>query len=234
MLGRSHSASCALVVVSVAVACGPVDEENLPLDVSATISEDVSTVARVTWRTETPSTGYVEYGPTKALEFNTPLSPEETVDHSQLLLGLKSDTPYFYRVVTWDGADAGRGETKSVRTGYLPPGVPIMDVEGTGHDEFIAVGTVGAFRSALILDHDGDIVWYSLDESVLDHYRVRLSRDGSGVFYSNADISGEPSSASELVFVSFDGSERRAIPIPLLAHDFVEHSDGTIAALVLE
>jgi hypothetical protein len=233
MLGRPHSAWCALVA-SLAVACGPTDEENLPLDVSAAVSGDVSTVVSVSWRTETPSTGYVEYGPTKDLEFNTPLSSEETVDHSQLLLGLKADTPYFYRVVTWDGTDAGRSETKSIRTGYLPPGVPLMSVEGTGHDEFIAVGTVGSFRSTLILDPDGDIVWYSLDESILDHYRVRLSRDGTGVFYSNADVSGEPSSASELVFVSFDGSERRAIPIPLLAHDFVEHPDGTIAALVLE
>jgi hypothetical protein len=233
MLGRPHSAWCALAV-SLAVACGPTDEENLPLDVSAAVSVDVSTVVSVSWRTETPSTGYVEYGPTKDLEFNTPLSPEETVEHSQLLLGLKSDMPYFYRVVTWDGADAGRSETKSIRTGYLPPGVPLMSVEGTGHDEFTAVGTVGSFQSTLILDPDGDIVWYSLDESELDHYRVRLSRDGTGVFYSNADVSGEPSSASELVFVSFDGSERRAIPIPFLAHDFVEHADGSIAALVLE
>jgi hypothetical protein len=123
---------------------------------------------------------------------------------------------------------------KEVRTGYLPVGVPSFGVEGTGHDEFMVVGTVGRFRSTVILDPDGDIVWYAVDESPLDHYRARLTRDGTGVFYSNANVSGSASADSELVYVSFDGSERRAIPIPLLAHDFVEHPDGTIAALVLE
>jgi hypothetical protein len=34
--------------------------------------------------------------------------------------------------------------------------------------------------------------------------------------------------------VSFDGSERTSVPVPYLAHDFVEHADGTIGALVLE
>jgi hypothetical protein len=34
--------------------------------------------------------------------------------------------------------------------------------------------------------------------------------------------------------MSLDGSERAEIPIPLLAHDFVELPDGTLAALVLE
>ena len=234
MLDRSQSAWCGLFAV-VTIACGPSEDDlNAPRDVSAEVSEGVSTVVRVSWKTERPSTGYVEYGLTKELGLNTPLSTEESVDHAQLLLGLKADTPYYYRVVTWDGADAGRSETKDVRTGYLPPGTPSFDVEGTGHDEFLTVGTVGRFRSTLILDPDGDIVWYSVDESILDHYRARLTRDGTGVYYSNADVSGEPSSDSELVYLSFDGSERRAISIPLLAHDFVEHPDGTIAALVLE
>jgi hypothetical protein len=231
MLGRAWCGLAALLVV----ACGPAeDDQNAPLDVSAEVAEDVSTVVRVHWRTERPSTGYVEYGLTRELGLNTPLSAEESTDHSQLLLGLKANTPYYYRVVTWDGADAGRSDTKEVRTGYLPPGVPSFEVEGTGHDEFMAVGTVGRFRSAVILDPDGDIVWYSLDESILDHYRVRPSLDGTGVLYNNADVSGTPSSDSELVYLSFDGSERRAISVPFLAHDFVEHPDGTIAALVLE
>ncbi len=235
---RARSLAGMLIVAAFAWGCGVETENTTPQNVSAEVNPDIATVVKVTWTTEKASTGYVEYGPTEALGMNTPLSTEDIVEHEQLLLGLRSDTVYYYRVVTWDGADAGQSDIKSVRTGYLPSGMPQIEVEGSGHDEFAVVPLLGALRSIVILDPEGQIVWYHTedlpDDSDLETYRARVSQDGQGLVFGLANISGEPAQNSEIVRISFDGTERERIPIEFLAHDFVEHEDGTLAALVLE
>ena len=85
-----------------------------------------------------------------------------------------------------------------------------------------------------ILNPEGEIVWYQTDDRDLDFYRARLSRDGKSVLYNAASISGNPAENSELVRVALDGSSQDSIPVPLLAHDFVELPDGTLAAMVVE
>jgi hypothetical protein len=74
----------------------------------------------------------------------------------------------------------------------------------------------------------------SPDPSRLDAYRARISNDGRSVVFNLAKVSGEPSDRSAIVRVSLDGSEVRTTVVPFLAHDFVEHPDGTIAALAFE
>jgi hypothetical protein len=54
------------------------------------------------------------------------------------------------------------------------------------------------------------------------------------VLYNAGSISGDPADNSEIVRVALDGSSKETIPVPLLAHDFVEHPDGTLAAIVVE
>ncbi|HEX6278294.1 MAG TPA: hypothetical protein VFZ53_34850, partial [Polyangiaceae bacterium] len=64
-----------LSLAASAAACGSESEEMGPEavfeDVTAEVSENVSTVVTVRWTTEEPSTGYVEYGPTKDVELVT-------------------------------------------------------------------------------------------------------------------------------------------------------------------
>ena len=89
--------------------------------------------------------------------------------------------------------------------------------------------------AVVIIDAKGEIVWYHSDDRQLDFYRARLSVDGKSLIYNAANISGAPSEASELVRVPLDGSTSgSSISVPLLAHDFVEHPDGTLAAIVVE
>jgi hypothetical protein len=232
---RSDAASAAAILhLALASACGPTESNTDPTDVRAEVSEHVTTVVNVHWKTEKPSIGYVEYGPTSDLGMTTPLGTEETISHKQTLLGLTAGTVYYYRVVTWDD-DAGRSETKSIRTGYLPPRLPELELTGSGHDEYVIVPLLGAERSVVIISPEGQIVWYYDDpETEYEHYRARFARDGTGVLYNATEMTPDPVEDSEIVKVSFDGSERTSIPIPYLAHDFVEHADGTIGALVLE
>ena len=234
--GTRRRAASALVLVfaALASACGPEESNTDPTDVRAEVSETITTVVTVTWKTEKPSIGYVEWGPTPDLGTTTPMGTEKVTEHEQTLVGLEADTVYYYRVVTWDD-DAGRSATKSVRTGYLPPRLPEFEVEGTGHDEYVITPLFGTERSVLIINPQGKIVWYYDDPATeYEHYRARLSRDGTGVIYSATEMTPDPVTDSEIVKVSWDGSERTSIPIPYIAHDFVEHADGTIGLLVLE
>jgi len=86
----------------------------------------------------------------------------------------------------------------------------------------------------VLLSPEGEVTWYWPDESGLDVYRVLPSVDGESVLYNAASVSGDPSDASQIVRVALDGSSSTTIDIPLLAHDFVEHPDGTLAAIVVE
>ena len=222
------------VLLALAVACAEGDEALEPAGVVARISETISTVLQVEWRTTEPSIGYVEYGPTPELEFSTPLEAKQTTSHRQTVLGLASDTEYYYRVVTWSGGDAAASDIEVIRTGDLPPRMPRLTLEGEGHDQFTLVPVLGSTTAVTILNGEGEIVWYHTDDRDLDFYRVRMSRDGESILYNAASVSGDPADNSELVRVALDGSSQSAIPVPLLAHDFVELPDGTLAAIVVE
>lgn len=205
-----------------------------PQDVSATVSPTISTVVHVSWTTSEATTGYVEYGPTDALGMQTPLEKMAGTEHTAALLGLKAGTEYFYRVVLWDGDEAATSPVSSVSTGYLPTVLPGLSLTGSGHDQYTLVPLLGATTAATIIDPDGNIVWYHLEERDLDVYRVRLANDGKSILYNAGSVSGDPADNSELVRVQLDGSGQTAIPLPLLAHDFVELPDGTMTAIVVE
>jgi hypothetical protein len=225
----------ALVLAAGLPACGGGGgDARRPTNVAAEVAEQVATVVKVRWTTESPTTGYVEYGPTTTLGLRTPTETTAATTHSAMLLGLTADTPCYYRVVTTDGVGTVAGGTASIRTGSLPLGLPTITAKGTPQPGFIIVPVVGTAVAVIILNGNGDIVWYHTDQRQLDFYRARLARDGKSLLYNAAKISGDPSPSSELVRVAFDGTEISSTPIPYLAHDFVELPDGTLAALAFE
>jgi hypothetical protein len=212
------------------LACGA-DDGGAPRNVSARVSDEITTVVDVTFTTDGPTRGYVEYGETAALGSRTPLEPAPTSAHARTLLGLAADTEYYFRVVTDDG---GESPVTKIRTGLLPLGLPDLTLKGEGNDLFTLTTLLGNSRAIIVIDPEGRIVWYRFEDRELDFYRARLSRDGTSILYNAASISGTPSEASELVRVALDGSSVSSIPVPLLAHDFVELPDGTLGAMVVE
>lgn len=229
-----HPAAVIGAVAALGACATDPDAGITPSDVTAEVSETIATVVNVSWSTEDPTVGYVEYGPTEDMEFTTPLSTDETTDHAVPLLGLTADTEIHFRVVTWDGDVAAASSPETIRTGALPVGMPALTAEGSGHDGFTIVPILGTTTAVTILNAAGKIVWYHQDGRELDFYRARLSVDGKSLVYNAASVSGDPADDSELVRVALDGSGETSIPVPLLAHDFVEHPDGTLAAIVVE
>ena len=92
---------------------------------------------------------------------------------------------------------------------------------------------LGSPIGLVILDPEGNFLWWHFEERGLDVYRAMLSVDGESVLYNAASVSGDPSEESQIMRVSLDGGTVEAIDVPLLAHEFVEHPDGTIGAMVV-
>ena len=204
-------------------------------DVTAERSETISTVITVRWTTDVPTTGRVDFGVGDELDHSTPVEGEPAREHAVRLLGMPSEQDVAFQVVLVDGDDEQLGEIDSARTGALPGDLPRLDAGGASDSgAFMAVPILGVATVPVLLSPKGEITWYWPDESGLDVYRVLPSVDGESVLYNAASVSGDPSDASQIVRVALDGSSSSAIDIPLLAHDFVEHPDGTLAAIVVE
>lgn len=237
-----------ILLLGAAAACGE-------SGISAEVSPHVGTVVTVRWTTSEPSTDHVEYGASPALGLRTPSEATPSTHHLVRLMGLRPDTEYFYRVVSTRGSNPpSSSPIRSVRTRALPPGLPArFQVTGAEQPGLIVTPLLGATRAVVMVDGSGYVVWYfclggagledracagdvgtAPDPSRLDAYRARISNDGRSVLFNLAKVSGEPSDRSAIVRVSLDGSDVRTNVVPFLAHDFVEHDDGTIAALAFE
>lgn len=236
MSNSNYLRRCCVFTLCLALsACGGDESNGEPGDpsgVTAELSEHITTVVNVSWTTSSETRGVVEYGPTPDLGSSTPLEADAATEHRLPLLGLKPETEYFFRVTL---EDERKSAVSSIVTGSLPVNLPVLTGgDGGENDLFTLVPVLGSTTAVTMLDPDGDIVWYYEDDRDLDFYRARLSVDGKSIVYNAASVSGDPADNSELVRVSLDGSESSSVAVPLLAHDFVEHPDGTLGAIVVE
>ncbi|HEY6726212.1 MAG TPA: aryl-sulfate sulfotransferase [Polyangiaceae bacterium] len=239
--GRWARAFAAALALPGAVGCG--DSTDLepakPQNVTLT-PQNMPTVFDVSWSTERPSMGYVEYGPTPAMQYSTPMQPVATA-HSARLLGLAPNTTYYYRVVTWVGDDsvaptpndAGASGVSTLQTGAFSVAVPTFQVEGSGFGGEIIVPLVNS-NTVAILNSAGAVVWAYADQSGLSISRARLSLDKLSVLYNTVGPAGTPTPNSAVVRVSLDGGTQVPVTIPDLGPDFVEHAGGTIGLLAAD
>ncbi|HWP05742.1 MAG TPA: aryl-sulfate sulfotransferase [Polyangiaceae bacterium] len=217
-----------------------------PGSVSASPSTSIGTVATVTWKTSTPTIGYVSYGTTKSVEQSAPLETAASVDHSRTLLGLAADTTYYYRVITWDtpNVTAGQSEVLSFHTAPLPAGTPtlhaehyeVLDEDGKPEapmDDYVIVPFVRASGTTVgIVDPAGALIWYHLESEGRRVTRARLSGDNKSVLYTA--INDENPADSAIVRVAIDGSSTSSLSVPNLGSDFAVHADGTLAVLMAD
>jgi hypothetical protein len=225
-----------LPLVLLLAACSSEDDSGAAFTVQAeaALSETIPTVVTVSWTSSEASTGHVLFGSSPSFGYDTPEDTVEGTDHEALLLGMPADTEVFYQVVSNGSSGQVRSEVQSITTGFLTNDLPGLDVKGSGHDRFTVIPFLGDIAGPAILDEQGRVVWFYPDNHDLDVYRARLSSDGLSMLYNAASVSGDPAKNSALVRVALDGSSVQETPLPLLAHDFLEKPDGTLAAIVVE
>jgi len=214
--------------------CGESDAWRHPSDVRAEPAADIATVVQVSWRTDVATRGYVEYGPGPDMASSTPLEPTPSLEHAQLLLGLRAETPYSFRVVSWDGREALASEVQSLSTGGIPSDFPAFAQAGVGLEGYVVLPLREPSPGVVIVDAEGAVVWYHLDASGLEPLRARLSADKSSVLYNETSMGDDPSETSAIVRVALDGSTARSLQVPFLAQDFLELPNNTLAALTSE
>jgi hypothetical protein len=225
---------CALLIS----ACGGDELSFAPSGVSGSVNDDIVTVAEVRWSTAQPSVGYVSYGKTPSLGENTRVEAVAATSHTQSLIGLSADTLYHYRVITWDGHDAGTSPIQTLRTPPLPAEIPSFTVTGEtasndGFDEMTLLPVIGDRTVVSVVTSSGEVVWYHPVDDDRSATRAWFSRDGTSILY-NALGSGAAASDSAIVRVALDGSSVDSTPLPNAGRDFLELPGGTLAALVTD
>ena len=216
-----------------AVDSAPVEDPLEVLDVQGSLSDQILTVSRVSWRTEAPTTGHVEFGFDEGYGKVTNTT-EEGTEHEVLLLGMPSDTEVHFQVVASDGERVGRSEALTITTGPLPSGAPNLTVTGEvdGQWAYQAIPFQGTSYVIGIIDDEGRLVWYDFPEPKGNLMRALVTPDFSEVVYVWAG-SQDTLETGRIVRVSMDGSERTEIAFPYVDHDADVLPDGTIAAIVV-
>ena len=246
---RAVCLRAALFSLFVAVGCsesGPGDDDSDgdALVATADASEVIGTVVTIRWTTEEPSTGYVEYGADGGHETQVWSAATDATSHEVVLFGLKTSTEYAYRVVAViDDVESDTFESEFT-TGVLPGDLSQhgLTVEATGDHAggYLLAPIVSTPPKPVIMDRDGDIVWWFLDQDFDHdmHISVGLSCDGQHVLFNSMSTAyadqADPHYIEHVVRLSLDGTELERIEKAEHSHTFVELPDGTIAFLVYD
>ena len=98
-----------------------------PVVTNISVSSLTNESAKLSWSTDEPATGYVEYGTTPNYGSLTPLAEDFATEHSANFSNLSADTTYYYRIVVADAAgnsSATPGESFTTEPASVPEPEP--------------------------------------------------------------------------------------------------------------
>lgn len=211
------------------------DKAELELETpTVTVSDVIPTVATVRWHTATPSVGTVEFGLPGETAMVTPTETEYTTEHELVLFGMKAGETYEIRAsaVAENGTRFEMGET-SVTLEPPPSGLPRItiseyDPAATAPGGYVLTSLIQPTGSwIVIIDRDGDYVWYWQVEDGLSSGGARFDARTHSLYFMQVDILGL-TDAGEVTRIALDGSEIVQTRALLGHHDAVLHADGTV------
>lgn len=213
------------------LACGCGDGFDLVVE----RSEVVPTVATVRWDVEAGEVEetWIEFGPDSGYGRRAPARLRPDGRYAARLLGLKPDSEVSFRAMarTADGEVIGREH--AVTTGPAPVFLPDSRVERPDPDAssggFMVTTLMAMHPSAVILDEDGDYVWWwVLEDDQFSSTRARLAHDGHSMLYRYHGVDGAPGGVMR---VHLDGSVSVDTTIEEEHHDFAELPDDTLVLI---
>jgi hypothetical protein len=209
-----------------------------PLDV--VLDADVPTVATASWRDgcADPDHAWVEFGLDTTYGQLAPARATDDGGCQALIWGMKPAAVYHYRAVEEIDGEAVPAADARLLTGPAPNSLPI--VRATHHQPdaiqpgFLLTQLLTTPPAAVILDRDGDYVWwYQEDEGYMPGlFRAQLSRDRETVLFQRPSGGPNFQDKGELIQVTPTADVVAAIPgSDRSSHDYDELPDGTIAIL---
>lgn len=210
-------------------------------DVEYALSPAIATVGIVTWSTDLPdlTDAHIDFGPADSgFSRVAPVDLEEPA-HRTLLLGMKSQRDYAFRIVAGAGEATCTSDTFTLTTGPIPESVPVIEREV--YDQaavapgFIVTSTGLGNRDqngspmAFILDSDGDVVWWTLAPGGTG--RARMNWEGTEMWMSAVNNGG---GGGEMRRVSMDGLdvESHVAGLDAAHHDFTVLPGGVIVTIM--
>lgn len=195
-----------------------------------------TTVGIVTWSVDVPITSaQIDFGPDTNYGMTAPVDLGQ-MDYRTLLLGMKPDTTYHFRVVASDGATNYGSEDQTVTTGAAPSFDPLTNFTVQNPDAVVKGFFVTAFArgsdtsTAFIFDTDGDLVWWYTFSSggggMSGITRARMSADGQSMWAVRESLQGAP-----LERVTMDGLTPQTYSSVVASHDITAVSGETMAYL---
>ncbi len=169
-----------------------------------------TTVGIVTWSTTAPgiTSAEIDFGLDTTYGMVAPVDLKRT-DYRTVLLGMKPEKTYHFRVVASDGTTTHASEDHLLATGAKNTASPIAsfsvsDAAKLARGFFVASFWYGTnAEMPFIFDTDGDVVWWyqpAPGESTDGVAQAKMSADGQSVWLVNETLSGAP-----LRRVSIDG-----------------------------
>jgi hypothetical protein len=210
-------------------------EVKCSFEISGNISADIPTVGVVDWSTDLAAltAARIEFSLDDAADNESnvgsrgPISPSEP---QALLLGLKPDRPYTYRIVATAGDSYCVSDDQKIRTQPDPDAPALTLVQGesfaTRADGFVVTSTDS---DAVIIDSDGIVVW----RTDVGTWPSRAHMDWDGEYMWAASGTVAPSDLGTVTRVRMDGSDAEQIPgLGSNHHDFAVLPGGTTAFLM--
>ncbi len=217
-----------VLLPALAAACGPTAVLELELDQSEVIPTVYT--ASVEGEASGLDGAWIEYGRDEAFDLRATLDIDAELPWELTLLGMKSGSDYQVRTAVAVGDDTYTGRSHTVSTGLVPASFPDLNLEAEGESfEGYLFTSMVATPASIVLDGDGEPVWWFQPEGFTSQGRTVMTRDGQGVL--SMDLNAWSAEDNTLVRVSLDGSQVETSSIPHAHHDLLEHEDGTIAYL---
>jgi hypothetical protein len=220
-----------LLLPSLLVACKPgaVEPEVEP---TARISDNMVTIAFVTWSTPEAADGFVEFGTDTSYGMATPPTGEVS-EHAVSLLGMHADSTYHYRVVSIVDGERVEGADHTLQTGSLPDTIPDFtvlesDPDVVGYFALAFDDVVASVSGAVIVDATGAVVWYSLLPLGTCPYVERAAGGAEMLLRMDTENMADDSA---VLRVSMDGEVVTPVPTPA-GHHALAQVEGTQFAYI--
>ena len=215
--------------------------------VNVALSAAIPTVGIVTWSSSLSiDSAVIHFGRDQTnFEYQAPVDLTQT-NYRTLLLGMKQSTTYYVQVTAQSGGKAYSSAVSSIKSGFLPNGIPVFTVNDmmasslyagggftvncTGLAGGPGIGGTAGKSWGLIFDKDGDVVWaYDFTSTGADGCsRARMSYDGAYMWAGNfAWTATGASTNGALTRIPMDGSgTAQDFSLPGRSHDFAILPNG--------
>jgi len=201
---------------------------------SSTLSSKIPTVGIVTWSTTLANAtrASIKFGLDTSYGMTAPVD-SVTSSNRTLLLGMKPSKTYHYQITANSSSGSCISSDYTIATGARPnAGLPTLTITTANKAAlwggFLVIGLANGAptNQSIILDADGDFVWWYSDGS--DGCGTRMSYDGTYMWINNANV---PDSAAHVHRVTMDGLADTDFSTPFahVSHQLTPLPDGSVA-----